>query len=180
MKDAPFIGAPIKSVLESYDATKENGMTWAEFFKNPLDSLGKLWDVLKECFSAMSFEPLVAFFNPGEIIKKIYTGIDVVGDKLELSYAVKESYVEMLVDAKDFSSLKLSELLELKGEAPSEIISTLKLSTSISENDLKNFMESFFEEKNFAKIEEMARAAGKTPDDLKSMKLSEIFSLFQK
>lgn len=178
IKDNNILGA--KTASEQKDATVANTMTWAEFFKNPIESLGKLWNVIKECWSSMSFEPLITFFQPSEIIKKIYSGIDILGQKLDLSSAVKESYRELLAEIKEFRELKLGDLMNLQWKTPKEIIAELNLPSSVSENDLKNFMQSFFEEKNFAKVEELSRSAGKSLDELKNMKLSDMLSFLSK
>lgn len=165
----------VAAVTNAVDSASEGVSRWKQFWENPSAMLGELWEAIKEAFKTMSFEPLANFFSVGNVLDNIRGGITKLGKAFNLSSAVQESWSELLIDIKEFRGIKLEDLQKYKDHAPADIIANLKLqSAGISENDLKNFVESFFEKNNFEKLQTILTNAGKSKDDIAKLSLEEI------
>ncbi len=158
--------------------TADEGVSmWKKFWDDPKAMFGELWNAIVASFKSMSLEPLSKFFSPGATVDGLKSGIKNLIERFDLSLAVKESWEELLIDVKEFRNITLENLQKHKDLKPAEIIVKLKLENAgISENDLKNFIESFFKTDNFEKLQTILKNAGKTTDEIPKMTLAEILN----
>lgn len=73
----------------------------------------------------MSFDPIRNFFMPVASAESMTDVISQFKGKLDLSYAVQESWKELFIDIKGFKDVPYEKILEYKSQSPKDFIKSI-------------------------------------------------------